>query len=121
MKSRTERYRKCVATCAATTYGSGAAVRRHNDAATEMREIMVEPGAAEELVPLLDEPEAARWLAFQLLELSEPSPAIRDRCLAIIRELAAGSSPEALGAQCWLRDFGGRAAEPGAAADGGGG
>ena len=105
MPSRIDRYRKCVATCSATEYGSGASVRRHNAAATKMREIVVEPGAADELLPLLGEPESAHWLAFQLLELCQPSPAVRERCLAIIRGLAAGSGAEALGAQFWLRDF----------------
>jgi hypothetical protein len=56
-------------------------------------------------LPLLDEPEAAQWLAFQLLELCQPSPVVRERCLAIIRGLAAGSDADALGAQYWLRDF----------------
>jgi hypothetical protein len=105
MASRIDRYRECVATCAATAYGSGASVRRHNAAATRMREIVVELGAADELLPLLDEPEAAQWLAFQLLELCEPSSVVRERCLALIRGLAAGSGADALGAQYWLRDF----------------
>ena len=105
MASRIDRYRNCAATCAATTYGSGASIRQHNAAANEMRKIAAEPGAAEELLPLLDEPESAQWLAFQLLELCQPTAVVRERCLAIIRELAAGSGADALGAQYWLRDF----------------
>jgi hypothetical protein len=105
MASRIDRYRKCVATCSVTDYGSGASVRRHNAAANEMREIVVEPGAAEELLPLLDEPESAHWLAFQLLELCQPSAVVRERCSAIIRRLAAGSGAGAHGAQYWLDDF----------------
>jgi hypothetical protein len=105
MESRLNRYRKCAATCAATTYGSGASVRRHNAAATKMRQIVAETGAAEELLPLLDEPESGQWLAYQLLELCEPAPQVRDKCLAIIRRLATGSGADALGAQYWLRDF----------------
>jgi hypothetical protein len=105
MASRIDRYRKCVATCAATAYGSGASVRQHNAAVDSMREIVIEPGAAEELLPLLDEAESAQWLAFQLLELCQPSPNVRERCLAIIRTLAAGSGADSLGARYWLRDF----------------
>src|SRR5438874_1040584 len=105
MASRIDRYRKCAATCAATTYGSGAPIRLHNAAANEMRKIVAEPGAAEELLPLLDEPESARWLAFQLLELCQPSHVVRQRCLAMIQDLAAGSGSDALGAQYWLLDF----------------
>jgi len=70
-----------------------------------MREIVAEPGAADELLPLLDEPESAQWLSFQLLELCQPSPTVRKKCLGIIRGLAAGSGADALGAQYWLRDF----------------
>jgi hypothetical protein len=70
-----------------------------------MRKIVVEPGAEEELLPLLEEPEAAQWLAFQLLELCKPLPEVRARCLTIIRGIAAGSGADALGAEYWLRDF----------------
>ena len=72
-----------------------------------MRQILVEPGAAGELLPLLEEPESARWLAFQILELSQPSPAARERCLETVRGIAAGSGADALGAQLWLRNFNG--------------
>ena len=72
-----------------------------------MRQIVMEPGAAEELVPLLDEPDAGQWLAFELLELCKPSPDVREKCLAIIQSLAAGSGANALGARYWLRDFNG--------------
>jgi hypothetical protein len=107
MTSRVDRYRQCAAICAATSYGSGASIRRHNAAAREMRGIVVEPGAAEELLPLLDEPEPAQWLAFQLLELCKPASVVREKCLAIIHRLAAGSGADALGAQYWLCDFNG--------------
>jgi len=105
MKSRLDRYRDCVATCAANAHGSGVSIRRHNAAVDRMRRIVVEPGAAEELLPLLNEPQAARWLAAQLLELCEPAPEVREKSLAIIRRLAAGSGVDAIGARYWLRDF----------------
>ena len=105
MASHIDHYRQCVAICAATSFGSGISVRGHNAAVTEMRRIVVEPGAVEELISLLNEPLAAKWLAFQLLELCNPSDDIREKCLATIRELAAGSNGTALGAAYWLRDF----------------
>ena len=105
MTSRIDRYRECASICAATLYDSGASVRRHNAAVTVMRCIVVEPNSAEDLQLLLDEPESAQWLAFQLLELCNPSDDIREKCLATIRELAAGSNVTALGAAYWLRDF----------------
>ncbi len=105
MESRVDRFRKYAAVYAATAYESGASVRRHNTAAQEMRQITVEPGAAEELAPLLDEPDAGQWLAFGLLELSQPTDAVREKCLAIIQSLAAGSGANALGARFWLREL----------------
>ncbi len=103
MSSPTDRYRACAATCAGTDYNSPASVRRHNAAANRMRGIIEEaaargPAAVGELLPLLDEEPSARWLAFHLLELSPLPPAERERCLAVIRRLAVGSSAEALGA-----------------------
>ena len=68
IESRLVRYRKWAATCASTNYGTGDCVDRHNAAVDEMRRIVVEPGATDELSSLLDEPESARWLAIQLLE-----------------------------------------------------
>lgn len=106
MLSRTERYRKCVATCASTDYASKDSLREHNNAATEMRRIASEPGAEVELLPLLDEPHAAEWLAFQAIELWHPSPEIRQRCVAIIQKLAAGSGLAAKGAKGWLQNHG---------------
>jgi hypothetical protein len=96
MKSRLDRYRENAAICAATAYDSDASVRRHNAAANEMRRIVAEPGAAQELLPLLAEPQSTHWLAFQILELIEPLPEVRDKCLAIIRDLTERSGPEAL-------------------------
>lgn len=63
------------------------------------------PSEAEELSPLLDEPESNRWLAFQLLELCQPTSAVREKCLAIIQDMAVEPGPAGLGAKWWLRDF----------------
>jgi hypothetical protein len=96
--SHLERYRQCVARCAAGSQANNAAVK-------EMRRLLAEPGVVEELLPLLDEPSAAHWLAFQVLEFCPVTPAVREKCLAIIRRLAAGRSVDALGAKHWLQEF----------------
>ncbi len=62
-------------------------------------------GAVAELVPLIDEPPCDRWIAFQLLELGKPGHDTVNRCLALIRGLASGSGPEAMGASIWLRGW----------------
>ena len=104
MKSRIDRYRAYASVCAATTYGAGASIRRHNTAARRMRKLVVEPGAAEELLPLLDEAQPAEWLAFQLLELCKPAPKVRKRCLAIIRPLhLTGAAIRFRATQCFTR------------------
>lgn len=125
MVSRIDRYRACAATCAATEYGSKGSVRQHNAAADRMRAIVAEayaagPSAVEELIPLLVEPPADQWLAFQLLELGKPEASVAERCLSIIRRIAVGSDADALGAEFWLRDWAVRQAEPQRAPDRGG-
>lgn len=106
MKSRIDRYRACAAVCAAGDDGSAGSVRRYNEAASEMQRLASAPGGVEELLPLLDEPECRRWLAFQVLELGGPPADVADRCLAIIQEMAEGDGPEARGARKWLRECG---------------
>jgi len=104
--SRLDRYRELAAICARTGYQSAKSVRKHNNAADEMRRIASEPGAANELAELLTDPAARCWLAYQLIELGDPAPAIRDQCLSIIRNEASKDGPDALGAQIWLQDRG---------------
>jgi hypothetical protein len=110
MHSRADHYRHYATTCSATDYGSASSVRRHNDAVDAMRSLAAEPGATGELSPLLDEPECARWLAFQLLESTDPSPPVAERCLAIIRRMADSRGVDAMGAREWLREHGGETA-----------
>jgi hypothetical protein len=116
MESRLDRYRTHAATCLATDYGSPVSVRLRNRAADAMRRLAGEPGAVAELLPLLEEPAAARWLAFQLVEMGGLSDDVHRRCLAVARTLAEGAGAEALGARMWLREQ--RHAEPSAAPDG---
>lgn len=56
------------------------------------------------LQPLLDDPIASEWLAFQLLEVCELPGAVFRKCFAIIERLAAGGSENALGARMWLQE-----------------
>jgi len=120
MGTRADRYRECAAICASVDYASQRSVRQYNGASVEMRVLVGEacragPDAVAELVPLLDEPPADEWLAFQLLDLGTPPPDVVELCLAIVRRKAAGSGPDAMGAAMWLRDREARLSEPGAA------
>jgi hypothetical protein len=110
MQSPADQYRQHAATCVATEYGVPRSVRQHNAAVAAMYRIVEEAAAAgveaiSELLPLLDEPEAARWLAHQLLEKCRVPDAVERRCLRIIEELAAGSGADAVGEQMWLREY----------------
>ncbi len=125
MASQIDHYRTYAATCVATDYASKHSVSQHNAAADQMRAMVAEvyaagPQVLAELLPLLDEPPSDQWLAFQLLELGEPEPAVVERCLSIIRRLAAGPGADAMGASMWLRDWEAKHAEQGAPPDRGG-
>ena len=103
MASRIEQYRACAAVCCVTEYASKRGVRQHNAAAKQMRAMVSEayatgPSALAEFFPLLDESPADQWLAFQLLELAKPEAAVKQRCLSIIKRLAAGPGIDAMGA-----------------------
>lgn len=95
-------------TCLSTDYNSQEEIRQHNKAANQMREIVVNAQkegeqSLAELIQLLDDPTANKWLAFQLLELCELQETDTKRCLAIIRRLATGSSTDVMGAELWLQ------------------
>jgi hypothetical protein len=105
-----DRYRECANICERTDYGSKQSVRQHNAAADEMHAIAEDahrrgPSAIGELLPLLDEPPADTWLAFQLLKLGGPSSSYASRCVSIIERAGRGSGPQALGARIWLEDW----------------
>ncbi len=122
MVSRLDRYRACAATCTAIDLVSAASVRHYNRASDQMRTLVAEayqagPEAVAQLLPLLDESPANRWLAYQLLDLGRPPPTAVDRCLSIIRGVAMGEEPaDATGAAMWLREWQARQAESGAEA-----
>jgi hypothetical protein len=82
-----------------------------------MRRLAGERGGLEELLPLLDEQPSNAWLAFQLLELVEPHSEIRDRCLAIVREIASADDGSGQDAEIWLNERGIPLEEPATSAE----
>ncbi len=104
MGSLINRYRALATTRLVTDYDSAASVRQHNWAADEMRRLVEEPGAVSELIPLLNEPSSARWLAFQLVEAGGLSDEVLHQCLEIVRMMGEGSDAESLAARIWLRE-----------------
>lgn len=110
MTPRADQYRELAAVCATVDYGSPNSVRENNDASDQMRKLVADSyttgiEAVAELFSLLDDPECAQWLSFQLLELGKPPFAIVERCLSTIRDLAAGSTANAYGANLWLKEW----------------
>ena len=103
-KSRLEQYRAYADTCLSTDYTSPDSVDRHNRAADEMRRLTQEPGVAEDLAPLLDEPATAKWLAFHLLEAKIVQEDVRQKCLEIVLALTRRNDVEGLAAKMWLRE-----------------
>lgn len=108
--TRAAHYRACASICATVEFGSRRSVREYNRASDEMRAFVAEthhagPDALAELLPLLDEPPADEWLAFQLLDLGVPPLATVERSLGIIRRLASGFGPDAFGAASWLQEW----------------
>jgi len=63
-------------------------------------------GAVLDLLPLLDEPSCAAWLAHQLVECSELPKSIEDRCFTIIEELAKnGDNVDSFVENVWLKEW----------------
>ena len=92
-------------------YASPAAIEKHNAAADELREIIRSVGCSskedlDELLSLLADPNLRGWIAYGVLEQCATSPTQRQRCVAVIRELAREDGPDGLAAQWWLRDNG---------------
>lgn len=94
---------------ARTNYSSARSVREHNAAAEELRNIIFQIGATsdtalDEVLTLLADANLRAWIAFTILELDQIPSEQRERCIAVIRELAEGKGHDALAAQWWLRD-----------------
>jgi hypothetical protein len=68
------------------------------------------PDAVAGLLPLLDEPTPAEWLAHHLVELAFIDLAIRAKCISIVKQLvvalrASGDGLNAMGEESWLQDY----------------
>ena len=104
-------YRRCVEMYAAIDYAEPATVDTGNRAVGSMYEIVEEmdrrgADAIEEFAaPLLDDPEAARWIPQQLLERCKVSAEMETRCLALIEERVKGDDIEAMMAEVWLKEY----------------
>jgi len=105
-----EEYRACAAICAETNYSNKQSVRKHNQAVGKMYKIInvaISQGQehVKALIPLLDEPLCAKWLAHHLLEKTIVEHGIEQKCLAIIESLASGNGPDASGEKFWLKNY----------------
>ena len=109
MSRSADEYRTCVEAWAATSDGiDRASIRRGNRAVDQMREIVrraEEQGTVLELVPLLDEPACARWLAYQLVEMASIDKALWERCIGIVEKDASRVDVNGLGARMWLKEW----------------
>ena len=105
-----EDYRECAGICARTDYANKKSVRQHNRAADKMNKlfraaVVKGPDGVSSLVPLLDEPECAKWLAIQFLGEPILEPNVKEKCLRIVEAIASGDDIDALGARHWLKDW----------------
>jgi hypothetical protein len=89
-------------------HDSSQSVRRANRIADKLRSAMLEafksPGQTEQLMSLLDHPQAGPWIAFCALENLQLDPQSETHCLRVVRALASGTDPRGAGATLWLSD-----------------
>lgn len=100
----------CSEICAQTDYGDMSTVRANNAAVSKMYKLVkaasdLGPDAVGKMAKLLDNPVASPWIAHQLIEKADISPATRDKCLSVIRKLAQGDSANAMGERMWLKEW----------------
>ena len=105
-----DEYRQCVEIASGVDYADKDSVRRMNQAVDTMYRIVsdaVQDGetSIRKLITLLDEPEASKWLAHQLVASANLAGDVEDRCFAIIEDLARGDGPDAIGEQMWLDEW----------------
>lgn len=87
-------------------YGNMASVRRGNRAVDRMYKLVESLGPSPELIALLEEPGPGRWLAFQLLDRFQVSPAVEQKCLSIIRQRLREADPmDQMGIESWLAAY----------------
>ena len=105
-----EEYRDCVKACENIDYTENRSIRLNNAAVTRMYQLVAKAekrgaiGVAE-LLPLLDEPACAAWLAHQLVERATIDKLVEDRCFQIVEQLASHGGADAYGNQLWLSEW----------------
>ena len=100
-------FRQLAANCERTDYGDPASVERHNQNVERMQQIVCDSVAEnrlDELLPLLDDVQTGRWLAPQLVDLDPQGPALKNRCLKVLRRIAEDQAADSLGIKMWLAE-----------------
>jgi hypothetical protein len=103
-KNTLDEYRECAEICSCNKNS----VRKHNRAAKRMLKLTeqaVKEGSEtiRLFASLLDDPVTREWLAYQLLEKSNLDIDIEDKCISVIKEIAASNIPvNSFAARNWL-------------------
>jgi hypothetical protein len=94
---------------ASIEYERPSSVEVGNNASDSLRLIsarLVESGRAEELLEILDHKTAGAWVAYTVSEFPQIESKQKERCIRVIRDIAAGEEVESLGAKMWLKERG---------------
>lgn len=85
-------------------------LKRANSIVDQLRSMMLEafksPGQTDELMSLLDHPQAGPWIAYCALENLQLPAQHEARCLDVIRALASSKALGGAGAVLWLANHG---------------
>ena len=106
-------YKKLPQLCFNADYADKKALKRNNDSALRMYEIVglvrdhYGADGLREISALLDieDYQTNRWLATQLLERVKLDDEIMVKALSIIKQVAEGDDPSAIGFQIWLQNW----------------
>lgn len=83
-------------------------VKRANRIADKLRSAMLkafnDPAQTEQLMPLLDHPQAGSSIAFCALENLQLDPQSEARCLRVVPAMASATDPSGASAVLWLSD-----------------
>jgi hypothetical protein len=104
-------YISCSKVCEQTDYENDSSIKKHNQSADRMYEIVEEiksfgDNAISQLAELLNHPVSSKWLAHQLIEKSSINDELRQKCINIIRQLAKENTPNGFGEKMWLKERG---------------
>jgi hypothetical protein len=105
-----DEYKNCVAVTVQADYADRRSIRRSNRAVARMYALLREaaatdPSSIEALYQLLDDPQASKWLAHQLVEVVDLPAEIEEKCFSIVKRLSQGDGPEAFGERLWLDEW----------------